>query len=221
MWLCYRMMNTGWICVCVCVFSFFLSYFFLLLLFWQLLLFLPLPRATKKCFSNEHRQACVTRDGLLTPVQLLIIKFYSSQTKAILPNPKYPGKCKIRTLWEKRLKELNIYVCSLAKWWLGWGEVQREAMISTGIHGEEGWGLFTPRDKAELRVNRWLKFKKRKRFRTNITIIALTDGGCASIRVASQRGSMRYSNAWDISCRFILNTGWQYYTEIEKTFLVP
>jgi hypothetical protein len=37
-------------------------------------------------------------DGLLAPAQLLIIKFYSSQTKAVLPNPKYPGKCKIRTL---------------------------------------------------------------------------------------------------------------------------
>lgn len=37
-------------------------------------------------------------DGLLTLVQLLIIKFYSSQMKAILPKPKYTGKSKIRTL---------------------------------------------------------------------------------------------------------------------------
>lgn len=78
-----------------------------------------------------------------------------------------------------------------------------------------GRGIFIHRDKVELRVSTWLKFKKR-RCRTNITIIALTDGGCASIRVASQRGSIRYSNAWDISCRFILNTGWQYYTETKK-----
>ena len=151
----------GCVCVCVCIFSFFLSYFFFF--FGSDSFYFPplFQELQKNVFQMNTGKDVSPRDGLLTPVQLLIIKFYSSQTKAILPNPKYPGKCKIRTLWEKRLKELNIYVCSLAKWWLGWGEVQREAMISIGIHGEEGWGLFTHRDKAELRVNRWLKFKKK------------------------------------------------------------
>lgn len=40
-------------------------------------------------------------DGLLILVQLLIIKFHSSQAKGVLPNPNYPGekkKSKIRTL---------------------------------------------------------------------------------------------------------------------------
>ena len=200
------------LCVCGCLFL------FSFLLFLVLTAFTPPPplqEPQKNVFQMNTGKDVSPHDGLLTPIQLLIIKFYSSQTKAILPNPKYPGKCKIRTLWEKRLKELNIYVCSLAKWWLGWGEVQRGAVISTGTHGAEGWGIFIHRDKVELRVSTWLKFKRR-RCRTNITIIALTDGGCASIRVASQRGSIRCSNAWDISCRFILNTGWQYYTEMEK-----
>ena len=159
----------GFVCVCVCVYLFLFS--FLLFFFFgsDSFYFPPLfQELQKNVFQMNTGKDVSPRDGLLTPVQLLIIKFYSSQTKAILPNPKYPGKCKIRTLWEKRLKELNIYVCSLAKWWLGWGEVQREAMISIGIHSEEGWGLFTHRDKAELRVNRWLKLKKKDLGQTSL-----------------------------------------------------
>lgn len=58
-----------------------------------------LPRALHtKTFSNERRQGCVMGDGWLAPTQLLIINFYSSQTKAILPSPKCPGKRKIRTV---------------------------------------------------------------------------------------------------------------------------
>lgn len=61
----------------------------------------PFPKShthKKNVFQMNTGKDVSPRDGLLTSVQLLIIKFYSSQTKASLPNPKYPGKCKIRTL---------------------------------------------------------------------------------------------------------------------------
>lgn len=110
MWLYCGMMNTRM--------EFFPSVFFLFLT-----AFIPPPASSKShrknVFQMNTGKDVSPHDGLLTPVQLLIIKFYSSQTKAILPNPKYPGKCRIRTLWEKRLKELNIYACRLARWWAG------------------------------------------------------------------------------------------------------
>lgn len=52
----------------------------------------------KNVFQMNTGKDVSPGDGLLTPVQLLIIKFSSSQTKAVLPNLNYPGKCKIRTL---------------------------------------------------------------------------------------------------------------------------
>ena len=85
------------VCVCVCIFSFFLSYIFFFCP--DSFYFPPLfQELQKNVFQMNTGKDVSPRDGLLTPVQLLIIKFYSSQTKAILPNPKYPGKCKIRTL---------------------------------------------------------------------------------------------------------------------------
>lgn len=82
-------------CVCGCLFL------FSFLLFLVLTAFTPPPplqEPQKNVFQMNTGKDVSPHDGLLTPIQLLIIKFYSSQTKAILPNPKYPGKCKIRTL---------------------------------------------------------------------------------------------------------------------------
>lgn len=41
------------------------------------------------------------------------------------------------------------------------------------------------------------------------------------LQLGSQRGNIRYSKTWDISYRFILNTGWQYYTETKKPSWFP
>lgn len=51
------------------------------------------PQKKKKNVFQMHTGRDVSPgDGLRILVQLLIIKFYSSQTKATLPNPNYPGK---------------------------------------------------------------------------------------------------------------------------------
>lgn len=71
-------------------FSFFLPFFFFPDSFLP-----PSSKSHKKkknVFQMNTGKDVSPSDGLLTPVQLLIIKFYSSQTKAILPNPNYPGK---------------------------------------------------------------------------------------------------------------------------------
>ena len=87
-------------CVCVCVCVCVSSSFFFLTFFGSDSVYStpPFQEPQKNVFQMNTGKDVSPRDGLLTPVQLLIIKFYSSQTKAILPNPKYPGKCKIRTL---------------------------------------------------------------------------------------------------------------------------